>query len=492
MNKTPINPYSAPDFPLPKGQKSTGVYLRALCFDGLCKRIKSIPIKYLTRLDSELCGFAYKGWGNFLLILHDLVEHLRKNGVNIGPGSGVAPGSLVMFALGITELDPLVHGLLFERCLPLNRKTPPDFDLQLSPGGREIALIYLGKKYGAACVLTVEIRDKVSLRRVLAQAGYALEQDGDIVRKNNFIKLSSGECREKNVNALFTLAVRLQISHAERDIGAASVAFVRDTAQTALPLEATREGAYPALISLPRADIIRHGIAHLNILEWGLLGRLALAEKIIRKRNSAFSLASIPLDDPKTFNMLSAGRTAGLEEFKLPDRRQDKAPLMREYVKEIKPVNIQQLAAITALYRPGPICAGLMDLLIKARQGRAYKPAFLSPITRACLSETCGVLVYQEQLMQIAKALAGFSAEDAETLRRDMSRKKLDALKEWRIKFIADCEVNGLKAAAAGRVFDNLNKYSGYLANKAHVLSHALVKYRMAYIKANYGNLGAF
>lgn len=483
MKKTPIDPYSpysAPDFPLPKGQKSAGVYLRALCLAGLTKRMKSIPLEYLTQLNRELCCFAYKGWGNFLLIVQDLVTHLSKRGVSIGPGGGVAPGSLVLFALEITDLDPLKHGLLFERYLSLKGKAPPDLDLALSPGGSKIALDYLRDKYGTACVLAVEIYGKAGWRHALAKAGFTLDRDGDVVNKANFKKLQSGECRKLNVDALYNLSLRRNTSPEEWDSNSAAVALVKDMRQILVPLEIIEMGRYPALISLSQSGMIRHGITHINIFDWNLLGRLARAEKILRRSNRAFSLATIPEDDPKTFAMLSGGEAAGLRQFSLP--------LMRKCFKHLNPQNLSHLVALEALNRPGPIAIGLLDLFMKARHGKV-KPTFHLTQIEGILSETYGVLVYHEQVMQIAKVLAGFSPEDANPFRREFGKRNPDSLKVWRGKFTAGCKINGIKAAAAVRVFNYLNKYATYGICKAHIMCHTLGAYRLAYIKANYAEL---
>ncbi|MBU2572459.1 MAG: hypothetical protein KKH28_00060 [Elusimicrobia bacterium] len=420
MNKTPAHLsglYSTPKFPLPKGQKSAGAYLRTLCLAGLARRVKAAPPQYLTQLDRELYCFARQGWEDFLLITWGLVKHLRERGVIAGPGRASAASSLVLFALGITEPDPLKHGLLFERFIYLNRRIPPELHFDLSPGGRNMAVAYLRNKYGDACVLPVAVCNTLFRQRSFALAGRAL-----------------GLSRENSGRNIIT--------------------------------------------TIPEEAIARHGIARLNLFERELLEVLNRTERAIKeKKDQTFSLKKIPLDDKKTFAMLANGKTDGLSQFK--------SVLMREYLKMLKPETINDLAAIISLYRPGPIASGLLDVFIDARHGQSSVKS-PHPLVEKQLAETYGILVYQEQVMQIAKTLAGFTPEMANELRREMG-KRGDGVKDFRLKFIAGCSRNGMAAAEASAIFAYIADYAGYGFNKAHALCCALTEYRAAYLKANYG-----
>ncbi len=478
----------------PPGGKSKEEFFEELCRDGLKDRYGTVTPEIQERLKHELAVINKMGFVSYFLIVWDFIHYAKQVGIPVGPGRGSAAGSLVSYLLGITDLDPLKYGLLFERFLNPERMGMPDIDIDFCFERRGEVIEYVTKKYGKDNVAQIITFGTMQARAAIRDVGRVMSVPyGDV---DKIAKLIPGD---PNINLTEALKIEPQLSQLyTQDETARNVI---DTAKVleGLSRHASIHAAGVVISDKPLTEYVSlfktsddqittgfsmDGIAKIGLLKMDFLGLRTLtviseAVKLIQKtRQIDIDVNKIPLDDKKTYALLGQANSFGV--FQLESSG------MRELLKRIKPNQFEDLISILALYRPGPIGSGMMDDFIKRKRGEIqikYDHPELEPI----LKETYGIIIYQEQVMQIASVLAGFSMTQADHLRRAMSKKNPLEMEKMRKDFVEGCQkTNNLKEDFSNKIFDLIDYFSGYGFNRSHSAAYAIITYRTAFLKANY------
>jgi DNA polymerase-3 subunit alpha len=479
-----------PKFPVPK-KETAKTYLEKLCFAGAKNRYGEISPKAKERLNYELSVIEKCHFEDYFLIVSDYVNFAKENGILVGPGRGSAAGSIVAYVLGVTDLDPLEYDLLFERFLNPERISPPDIDLDFADDRRSEVITYITDKYGAdhvAQIITFGVmKARMAIRDVTRALGMSYE-DGDRIAKlipmgltldealNTISELKSIYDSEPNFTKLIDMAKRLENVARNAGTHAAGVVISQKPLVEYTPLQHPPRGEenlvtqysmnYLDAIGLLKVDIL--GLANLTIINNAL--------RIIRKIADAdLDLTKIPLDDKKTFELLAKPETSGV--FQL------ESDGMKRYLKELKPTTFEDILSMVALYRPGP-----MDSIpdyISAKHGKK-KITYLDPKLKPILERTYGVIVTQDQVLQIARSFAGFSYAQADILRKAVGKKIRKLLDEQKEKFIQGAIKNGSDQNTAKAVWDFIEPFARYGFNRAHAACYAMISYQTAYLKAHY------
>ena len=448
---------------------------------------------YKDRLDYELKIITEKGYPGYFLIVMDFVKWAKEQNIPVGPGRGSGAGSLVAYVLSITTLDPLQHGLLFERFLNPERPSLPDFDIDFCIEGRDRVIEYVQKKYGEKSVAQIGTLGTMAARGVTRDVTRILGKPygfGDMIAK--MIPLTPGiklkdamedseelqNLQKENEEAAEVLELALKLEGCARSIGkhAAGVVIAPNDIHEFTPLHYDAETNSMAT-QLDMYDVEDVGLVKFDFLGLRTLTVINNAVRSIERVNPDFKLKEIPFDDAKVFNLLSSGKTKGL--FQLESSG------MIDLIKRLKPENFSDIVALVALYRPGPLNSGMADDYINRKNGResiAYQHTNLKKV----LNETYGVFVYQEQVMEAAQVLASYSLGDADNLRRAMGKKKADVMEEEKGTFVAGCKNNNIPENKAIEIFDNIEKFAGYGFNKSHSAAYAFIAYQTAYLKTHY------
>ena len=448
---------------------------------------------YKDRLDYELKIITEKGYPGYFLIVMDFVKWAKEQNIPVGPGRGSGAGSLVAYVLSITTLDPLQHGLLFERFLNPERPSLPDFDIDFCIEGRDRVIEYVQKKYGEKSVAQIGTLGTMAARGVTRDVTRILGKPygfGDMIAK--MIPLTPGiklkdaiedseelqNLQKENEEAAEVLELALKLEGCARSIGkhAAGVVIAPNDIHEFTPLHYDSETNSMAT-QLDMYDVEDVGLVKFDFLGLRTLTVINNAVRSIERINPDFKLKEIPFDDAKVFNLLSSGKTKGL--FQLESSG------MIDLIKRLKPENFSDIVALVALYRPGPLNSGMADDYINRKNGResiAYQHTNLKKV----LNETYGVFVYQEQVMEAAQVLASYSLGDADNLRRAMGKKKADVMEEEKGTFVAGCKNNNISENKAIEIFDNIEKFAGYGFNKSHSAAYAYIAYQTAYLKTHY------
>ena len=448
---------------------------------------------YKDRLDYELKIITEKGYPGYFLIVMDFVKWAKEQNIPVGPGRGSGAGSLVAYVLSITTLDPLQHGLLFERFLNPERPSLPDFDIDFCIEGRDKVIEYVQKKYGKNSVAQIGTLGTMAARGVTRDVTRILGKPygfGDMIAK--MIPLTPGiklkdaiedsaelqTAKEQNEEAAEVLELALKLEGCARSIGkhAAGVVIAPNDIHEFTPLHYDSETNSMAT-QLDMYDVEDVGLVKFDFLGLRTLTVINNAVRSIERINPDFKLKEIPFDDVKVFNLLSSGKTKGL--FQLESSG------MIDLIKRLKPENFSDIVALVALYRPGPLNSGMADDYINRKNGResiTYQHTSLKKV----LNETYGVFVYQEQVMEAAQVLASYSLGDADNLRRAMGKKKADVMEEEKGTFVAGCKNNNISENKAIEIFDNIEKFAGYGFNKSHSAAYAFIAYQTAYLKTHY------
>ena len=448
---------------------------------------------YKDRLDYELKIITEKGYPGYFLIVMDFVKWAKEQNIPVGPGRGSGAGSLVAYVLSITTLDPLQHGLLFERFLNPERPSLPDFDIDFCIEGRDRVIEYVQKKYGEKSVAQIGTLGTMAARGVTRDVTRILGKPygfGDMIAK--MIPLTPGiklkdaiedseelqNLQKENEEAAEVLELALKLEGCARSIGkhAAGVVIAPNDIHEFTPLHYDSETNSIAT-QLDMYDVEDVGLVKFDFLGLRTLTVINNAVMSIERINPDFKLKEIPFDDAKVYNLLSSGKTKGL--FQLESSG------MIDLIKRLKPENFSDIVALVALYRPGPLNSGMADDYINRKNGResiAYQHTNLKKV----LNETYGVFVYQEQVMEAAQVLASYSLGDADNLRRAMGKKKADVMEEEKGTFVAGCKNNNISENKAIEIFDNIEKFAGYGFNKSHSAAYAFIAYQTAYLKTHY------
>ncbi len=490
--------YYLPEFPLPEGETLES-HLRRLAGEGLRKRLKTDtpPENYCERLDYELGIIEKMEFPGYFCIVADIISASKARGIPIGPGRGSAAGSLVAWSLGITDLDPIRYDLLFERFLNPERISMPDIDTDVSDKRRDELIAYIVEKYGSDKVAQIITFGCMKTKGAIADVGRVLGMPAVEVRQvtkliPNSIKSGINSIPEAieaipDLNVLYKsnpqikklLDIAKNIEGLSRHCSqhAAGVVITPKPLAEMVPIRKFGESQIVTQYSmepveklgLVKMDFL--GLRTLSVLE-GALGNIEGNGKGI------IDLNEIPLDDIKTYEMLQRGETLGV--FQLESQG------MTALVRRMKPDCFEDLIALVALYRPGPLESGMADQYVKCKH-KEEPVHYLHPKLEESMKETYGVILYQEQVMQSASKLAGYTLGEADLLRRAMGKKKVEVMAEQRVKFVEGAVKNGVEAKTAGNIFDIIEKFAGYGFNKSHSAAYALISYRTAWLKANYG-----
>lgn len=489
----PLGQFTLPRYEI-EGGKSEDEYLRELCEKGLQKRFgTNISDAVLKRLDEELDVIKTAGFAPYFLIVADFCRWAKEKGIAKGPGRGSAAGSLVSYLLEITDVDPLKYQLIFERFLSKEGKriAPPDIDLDFAEDRRGEVIDYLVQKYGQQRVAQIvtfgTMAARAAVRDVARALGMSYAQGDEIAKLIPFgvsLKealeispvLSERYQNEPEVRRLINLALQLEGVARHASTHAAGVVIGREDLTNYVPLQKEVSKEENIITQYSMYDLESLGLLKIDVLGLANLTIIENAKKIIKKTKGIdIDMRSLPLDDPKVFKLLSAGETQCV--FQLESEG------MKKWLKELKPTEFKDIIAMVALYRPGPM-SWLGDY-VAAKHARK-KPKYLHPKLEPILRETYGVPVYQEQIMQIARSLAGFSYAEADVLRKAIGKKIKKLLVAQRDKFIQGCKKNGISEATANKIFDFFEPFARYSFNKSHSTCYALIAYWTAYLKAHF------
>jgi DNA polymerase-3 subunit alpha len=492
-----------PNFPTPNGELVDD-YLRTCSQEGLEKRFLRLRPDidhdtYRLRLKHELDVIINMGFPGYFLIVSDFIQWAKDNGVPVGPGRGSGAGSLVAYALGITDLDPLEYDLLFERFLNPERVSMPDFDVDFCMVGRDRVIDYVARRYGRESVAQIITFGTMAAKAVVRDVGRVLGHPYGFVDKiAKLIPFEIGMTlanalsqepellkryqNEEEVKELLDLAQKLEglARNAGKHAGGVVIAPSKLTDFSAVYCE---ENSTQKVSQFDKDDVEAAGLVKFDFLGLRTLTIINDALTEIKKLypETDIDINHIPLDDTKTFDLLQSGQTTAV--FQLESRG------MQELIKRLKPDCFEDIVALVALFRPGPLQSGMVDDFIDRKQGRApivYPHPDLEPI----LKPTYGVILYQEQVMQIAQVLANYTLGAADLLRRAMGKKKPEEMAKQRTIFLEGSQERGVDNEVASQIFDLMEKFAGYGFNKSHSAAYALVSYQTAWLKCHYP--GAF
>lgn len=492
-----------PIYPLPEGE-TLDSKLAQMAKEGLNQRLETIARKegvdtdkeksYRGRLDYELDVIQQMGFSGYFLIVADFINQAKRKGIPVGPGRGSAAGSLVAYALSITDIDPLPYNLIFERFLNLERRSMPDIDVDFCKDRREEVLEYIAQKYGGkdytAQIITF---GKMQARAVLRDVGRALNMPyGEVDRIAKLIpnqlnirlaeavqkepQLKELVAKDARVRDLITVSLALEGLPRHASTHAAGVVISDKPIVEYLPLYRGHKGEVLTQYHMKAVEKI--GLVKFDLLGLKNLSIIRHTQEWIQKEyNKLIDFAEIRLDDRETYELLSRGDTTGV--FQLESAG------MKELLINMKPQTFTDLIASVALYRPGPLESGMVHDFTEAKHGR-IKVRYPVPQLEEILKETYGVIVYQEQVMQIASVLANYSMGDADVLRAAMGKKVPEVMAAQREKFVTGATANGVPRRTAEKLFDLMEKFGGYGFNKSHSTAYAFIAYQTAYLKAHY------
>lgn len=495
--KLDFNKHYFPNFPIPENSpaKNLDEYFELLAKEGLHKKIKKITKEIEDRFNYEVETIKQMGFSGYFLVVQDFINAAKQNNIPVGPGRGSAAGSLVAYALGITNINPLDYNLLFERFLNPSRKSMPDIDVDFADDKRGEVIEYVKKKYGSNCVSQIVTFNTLSSKAVIRDVARVLKIPIPTVNKitkyipSKFGKVYSidqalaevpelkwvKESDDEQIQNLIKYAKVLEGMNRNASKHAAGVVITPDDVSNYVPL-ATANSQEEIVTQFNMKDIESVGLLKMDFLGLRTLTIIRDAlEMIKRNHNVEIDIDNIPLDDEKTYQLFWKGQTTGVFQF-------ESAP-MREYLKRLKPTTLNDLAAMNALYRPGPM--EFIDDFIDRKFGRK-EVKYDHPVLEQILRETYGVIVYQEQVIQIANKVAGMTLAEADILRRAMGKKDLHAMEEQKVKFIEGAVKNKIDKKIAEQIFDNIFKFANYGFNKSHAVAYSLVAYQTAYLKAHY------
>ncbi len=503
-----------PEYPVPAGT-TPAAYLRSEAWRGLGARLEAQrdaaarglkPLRavlrgdYDLRLERELdvvCGMGFEG---YFLIVADFIRWARDNGVPVGPGRGSGAGSLVAYVLGVTALDPLQHDLLFERFLNPERVSMPDFDVDFCTEGRDRVIGYVANKYGRERVSQIITYGTMAAKAVVRDVGrvlghnygwvdriaklipFELEMtlDKALEREEELRKLYDSD---EDVRELIDLARSLEGVTRNAGTHAGGVVIAPSVLTNFAPLF-VEEGGTAVVTQFDKDDVEAAGLVKFDFLGLRTLTVIALAVGIVNEaraqaREALLDMTAVPLDDPATFALLKSCRTTGL--FQLESRG------MKDLMRRLQPDRFEDIVALVALFRPGPLQSGMVDDFIERKHAPSGQSIdWLHPALESVLRPTYGVILYQEQVMQIAQVLAGYTLGGADLLRRAMGKKKAEEMAEQRSVFVNGAVARGVPERQATHIFDLMEKFAGYGFNKSHSAAYAMLSYQTAWLKAHH------
>jgi DNA polymerase-3 subunit alpha len=495
---------SFPDFQVPEGH-TVDTYFEAVSREGFASRVPILEARakagmlrktlaeYETRLTNEIRMIQKMRYTGYFLIVWDFIRHARGQGIPVGPGRGSAAGSLVSYALQITDVDPLQYDLLFERFLNPERVSMPDIDIDFCMRRRGEVIEYVTGKYGRSNVAQIITFGTMAAKAAIKDVGRAMDLPyGEVDRIAKLVpaqlnitldealkqapqlkSLIDGDARYTD---LMEVAKRLEGLARHASTHAAGVVISPEPLTNIVPLYKSNRDEITTQYDMK-------GLEHIGLLKMDFLGLTTLTvlddtvHMIEQNRNAHIDLSTLPLDDEATYKLFARGETTAIFQFESHG--------MRDILRRYQPTRLEDLTALNALYRPGPIQGGMIDDFINRKHGKK-KVAYDLPELKEILEETYGVILYQEQVMQIANRLAGFSLGEADILRRAMGKKNHAEMAAQREKFLGGCAVRKVPPKKAEKIFDLMAEFAGYGFNKSHSCAYALLAYQTAYLKTHY------
>ena len=492
-----------PRYPVPEGQ-TTEDFLRQEAESGLARRLLALPgvdpQKYRARLEIELGVIAPMGFAGYFLIVADFIRWARENGVPVGPGRGSGAGSLVAYSLGITDIDPLEHDLLFERFLNPERVSMPDFDVDFCMEGSDRVIEYVADKYGRERVSQIITYGTMVAKAVVRDAGRVLglsygyvDKIAKLVPFELDITLDAALEKEPELKRLYKeddevrnlIDLARSLEGLTRNAGkhAGGVVIAPSVLTDFAPLYC-EAGGDSVVTQFDKDDVEAAGLVKFDFLGLRTLTIIDRAVRTIDAQRAAageppLDMNALPMDDVATYALLKSCQTTAV--FQLESRG------MKDLIRRLQPDCFEDIVALVALFRPGPLQSGMVDDFINRKHGRIDGPIdYLHPSLEPVLKPTYGVILYQEQVMQIAQVLAGYTLGGADLLRRAMGKKKPEEMAKQRSVFLEGSIARGVPQAQAAMIFDLMEKFAGYGFNKSHSAAYALLSFQTAYLKAHY------
>ena len=498
------NPF--PEFAVPEGH-TIDSYFEQVCREGYKKRMETAvrqlelrgllrnqAAKYEARLNFEIGIIKQMKYSGYFLIVWDFIKYARDNGIPVGPGRGSGAGSLVAYCMGITNIDPLQNGLLFERFLNPERVSMPDIDVDFCQNRRGEVIEYVTRKYGRDQVAQIITFNTMAAKAAIKDCGRAMDMPyGDVDRIAKLVPATIGMTLDKaldevpelrkvydtdaQIKELIDTAKKLEGLVRGSGVHASAVVIAPRPLTELVPLAKTKNDETVTAYDMKAVE--KMGLLKMDFLGLTTLTVIDDCLKLIEStRGEKLDIEAIPLDDDDTYKkVFHTALTSGVFQFESSG--------MRDVLRRYRPDTVEDLTALNALYRPGPIQGGMIDDFIERKLGRR-KVEYMLPELEGILKETLGVIVYQEQVMQISNVLASYSLGEADLLRRSMGKKNAEAMAEQRDRFMDGADKLGHPKGTAGEIFDQMEKFAGYGFNKSHSAAYALLAYQTAYLKTHY------
>ncbi|MDR2018274.1 MAG: DNA polymerase III subunit alpha [Syntrophobacterales bacterium] len=497
-----VGTYHFPEFKLPDGQSDINRYFESLCNKGFKDRMGQIRAsynhfdeqmekEYAERLVYEMDVIKRIGFASYFLIVSDFIGHAKSIKIPVGPGRGSAAGSLVAYCLRITDIDPIKYDLIFERFLNPERVSMPDIDVDFCKKRRDEVIKYVTEKYGkdnVAQIITFgTMQSKAAVRDVGRALGIPYAEVDKIAKlitsADNGIEkaitdeqqLSDAYRNDPKMGELLDNAMVLEGLARHASTHAAGIVIANKHLSEYLPLYKGSKGEIITQFAMKTIEKI--GLIKIDFLGLETLTIIDEAIKLLKGQNIDLDISNIPLDDKKTYDLLSAGNTSGV--FQLESRG------MKDLLTKLRPATFEDIMPLIALYRPGPLKSGMVDEFIK-RKNNPSLVKYETPLLEGVLKDTYGVIIYQEQIMKIATVLAKFSIKDADSLRKAMSKKIPEQIEAYREQFMTGAIENGVSSLAANKIYDVILQFGEYGFNKSHSTAYGLVSYQTAYLKAHH------
>ncbi len=478
-----------PHYNVPEGF-TPDTYLEKLCREGLVRRYGTVKKEHNERLEHELKIIKKMGFDSYFLIVWDFIKYAKDNSIPVGPGRGSGAGSIVAYTLGITDICPLRYNLLFERFLNPDRRSMPDLDIDFADFGRDRVIEYVRNKYGhnnCAQIITYgSMKSKLVVKDVARALGFSPTEGQKIanaIPNGSSIgdaKINSEELQkliksDDKIAELIKIAGKLEGIKRHTGVHAAGMVVAPEDIRKYSPLA---KGAKDIVTTQYDGNALpKLGLLKVDFLGLKTLSIIDEAVKLIRLKEKDFDINKIDLDDKETYKLLQEGKTYGV--FQL------ESDGIKNLTKRLKPSNIDDIIALIALYRPGPMDAHMPDIFVDCKHGRK-SITYDHPSQEPILKNTYGCIVYQEQVMQMAMAIGGFTPGEADGLRKAMGKKKPEEIQKQRAKFVEGGKKNKVSEEISNKIYDNMETFGGYGFNKSHSAAYGYVSYQTAYLKAHY------
>lgn len=486
----PLGQHFMPSFPL-KNEENADDYLRSICEENLTKRVNQVSSEYQERLNKELAVISEMGFSDYFLIVWDIMLYAHREGIYTGSGRGSAAGSLVAYLLKITNVDPIKFDLLFERFLNKDRASLPDIDLDFPDNRREEILDYIFIKYGSENVAQIGTIGKFGAKSAVRDVGRVFGLTQDELKKwsqaiptgpnvslkglKNYRKLVSLVEKNDLNRTIYETALKIEGANRHVSTHAAGIVISDDKLMKRVPLQEGNSSMHLTQYTMDAVEKV--GLLKLDILGLRNLATLADCIRFIPYENEgkAIDIDAIPFDDAKTLAIFQKGNTDGIFQFESPGIRQE--------LRKLEPSSFEDIVAVNALYRPGPMQQ--IDTFIKRKHGKE-EIQYPHPDLKEILENTYGIIVYQEQVMKVATKLAGYTLNEADILRRAIGKKDREAIDAGRQEFIRGAIKNNYTEETASSVYNYIEKFADYGFNRSHAVAYSKVAYQLAYVKANY------